>query len=70
MMEGMAEYLSIGKKDAYTAMWMRDAYLNHDIPSVRDLTESNKYFPYRYGEAFYSFIGSTYGPTTVDMPFF
>jgi hypothetical protein len=69
MIEGMAEYLSIGKKDAYTAMWMRDAYLNHDIPSVRDLTETNKYFPYRYGEAFYSFIGSTYGDTVI-VPFF
>jgi hypothetical protein len=63
MIEGMAEYLSLGKKDAYTAMWMRDAYLNHDIPTVRDLTESNKYFPYRYGEAFWSFLGSTYGDT-------
>ncbi|HVW97576.1 MAG TPA: hypothetical protein VHA56_16500 [Mucilaginibacter sp.] len=69
MIEGMAEYLSIGKKDAYTAMWMRDAYLNHDIPTVRDLTETNKYFPYRYGEAFYSFIGSTYGDTVI-VPFF
>src|SRR5690606_22680814 len=48
MVEGMAEYLSIGKKDAFTAMWMRDAYLNKDIPSLRDLTESNRYFPYRY----------------------
>ncbi|MCR8560632.1 tolB protein precursor [Mucilaginibacter sp. BJC16-A38] len=69
MVEGMAEYLSLGKKDAYTAMWMRDAYLNHNIPSVRDLTETNKYFPYRYGEAFYSFIGSTYGDTVI-VPFF
>jgi Tol biopolymer transport system component len=69
MIEGMAEYLSLGKKDSYTAMWMRDAYLNHDIPSVRDLTESNKYFPYRYGEAFWSFIGSTYGDTIIT-PFF
>lgn len=69
MIEGMAEYLSIGKKDAYTAMWMRDAYMNHDIPTVRDLTETNKYFPYRYGEAFYSFIGSTYGDTVI-VPFF
>jgi len=69
MIEGMAEYLSLGKKDSYTAMWMRDAYLNHDIPSVRDLTESNKYFPYRYGEAFWSFIGSTYGDTVI-VPFF
>jgi Tol biopolymer transport system component len=69
MIEGMAEYLSLGKKDSYTAMWMRDAYLNHDIPSVRDLTESNKYFPYRYGEAFWSFLGSTYGDTVI-VPFF
>jgi hypothetical protein len=69
MIEGMAEYLSLGKKDAYTAMWMRDAYLNHDIPSVRDLTQSNKYFPYRYGEAFWSFLGSTYGDTII-VPFF
>ncbi|WP_184549728.1 DPP IV N-terminal domain-containing protein [Mucilaginibacter sp. FT3.2] len=69
MIEGMAEYLSLGKKDSYTAMWMRDAYLNHDIPTVRDLTESNKYFPYRYGEAFWSFLGSTYGDTVI-VPFF
>ncbi len=69
MIEGMAEYLSLGKNDSYTAMWMRDAYLNHDIPTVRQLTESNKYFPYRYGEAFWSFIGSTYGDTVI-VPFF
>jgi Tol biopolymer transport system component len=69
MIEGMAEYLSLGKKDSYTAMWMRDAYLNNDIPTIRDLTESSKYFPYRYGEAFWSFIGSTYGDTVI-VPFF
>jgi hypothetical protein len=69
MVEGMAEYLSIGKKDAYTAMWIRDAYLNKNIPTLRDLTETNKYFPYRYGEAFWSFIGSTYGDTVI-VPFF
>ncbi|MXV15514.1 PD40 domain-containing protein [Hufsiella ginkgonis] len=69
MVEGMAEYLSIGKRDSYTSMWMRDAYLNKDIPSLRDLTESNKYFPYRYGQAFWSYIGSTYGDTII-VPFF
>ncbi|MBD1362182.1 PD40 domain-containing protein [Mucilaginibacter sp. ZT4R22] len=69
MVEGMAEYLSLGKKDAYTAMWMRDAYLNHDIPTVEALTNGNKYFPYRYGEAFWSFLGSTYGDTII-VPFF
>src|SRR5690554_5710228 len=69
MVEGMAEYLSIGKKDAFTAMWMRDAYLNKDIPSLRDLTESNKYFPYRYGQAFWSYVGSTYDDTVI-VPLF
>jgi Tol biopolymer transport system component len=65
MIEGMAEYLSIGKKDAFTSMWMRDALLNRDIPSLKDLTNSNKYFPYRYGQAFWTFIGSVYGDTTI-----
>ncbi len=69
MIEGMAEYLSIGKKDAFTSMWMRDALLNRDIPSLKDLTNSNKYFPYRYGQAFWTFIGSVYGDTTI-VPLF
>ncbi len=69
MVEGMAEYFSLGKVDAFTSMWMRDAYLNKNIPSLKDLTESNKYFPYRYGEAFWSYIGSTYGDTII-VPFF
>ncbi|HEY1025371.1 MAG TPA: basic secretory protein-like protein [Sphingobacteriaceae bacterium] len=69
MVEGMAEYLSIGKVDAFTAMWMRDAYLNKDIPSLKDLTTSSKYFPYRYGQAFWAYLGSTYGDTVI-VPFF
>ncbi|MBC7744003.1 MAG: PD40 domain-containing protein [Flavobacterium sp.] len=69
MVEGMAEYLSIGKVDAYTSMWMRDAMLNKDIPTLKQLTTSNKYFPYRYGQAFWSYIGSTYGDTVI-VPFF
>lgn len=69
MVEGMAEYLSVGKKDAFTSMWMRDALLNRDIPSLKDLTNSNRYFPYRYGQAFWTFIGSLYGDTTI-VPLF
>ncbi|MBC7915171.1 MAG: PD40 domain-containing protein [Pyrinomonadaceae bacterium] len=69
MVEGMAEYLSIGKVDAFTAMWMRDAYLNRDIPTLRDLTTTNRYFPYRYGQAFWTYIGSTYGDTVI-VPLF
>lgn len=70
MVEGMAEYFSIGKKDAFTAMWMRDAYLNHNIPSLRAMTENpNQYFPYRFGQAFWAYLGSTYGDTVI-MPLF
>lgn len=70
MVEGMAEYFSIGKKDAFTAMWMRDAYARNDIPSLKQLTEqSHQYFPYRYGQAFLAYIGATYGDTVI-MPMF
>ncbi|MCX2449948.1 basic secretory protein-like protein [Pedobacter sp. PLR] len=69
MVEGMAEYLSVGKTDAFTSMWMRDALLNRDVPSLKDLTKSNKYFPYRYGQAFWTFVGSVYGDTTI-VPLF
>src|SRR5699024_8145083 len=70
MVEEMSEYFSIAKKDAFTAMWMRDSYVNNDIPSMRQLTEeSHNYFPYRYGQAFWAYVGSTYGDTAI-MPFF
>lgn len=70
MVEGMAEYFSIGKKDAFTSMWMRDAYARNDFPSLRQLTEqSYQYFPYRYGQSFLAFIGATYGDTVI-MPMF
>ncbi len=70
MVEGMAEYFSIGKKDAFTSMWMRDAYARNDLPSLRQMTEQmNRYFPYRYGQAFWSYVGSTYGDTVI-MPLF
>ncbi|MEZ4907708.1 MAG: hypothetical protein R2771_08765 [Saprospiraceae bacterium] len=60
MIEGMSEYLSKGNNDPFTAMWMRDATLNDDIPEIKDLDDS-EYFPYRYGQAFWSFISKNYG---------
>ncbi|MEM9885652.1 MAG: hypothetical protein AAF849_07155 [Bacteroidota bacterium] len=55
MIEGMAEYLSIGRVDANTAMWMRDAVLQDDVPQLKDLNNP-KYFPYRYGHTFWAFV--------------
>jgi Tol biopolymer transport system component len=62
--EGMAEYLSLGPVDAQTAMWLRDAVARDDLPSVRDL-DNPKYFPYRYGHAFWAYVGSRWGDRAV-----
>lgn len=59
--EGMAEYLSVGPDDPNTAMWLRDAVARKAMPTVRDLENPNKYFPYRFGEAFWAYVGGRYG---------
>ncbi|PYR82409.1 MAG: hypothetical protein DMF87_01705 [Acidobacteria bacterium] len=58
--EGMAEYLSLGPSNAFTDMWLRDAKLHNRLPTVEQL-DSPRYFPYRYGHAFWSYLGRTFG---------
>jgi Tol biopolymer transport system component len=65
LVEGMAEYLSLGGEDSHTAMWLRDAVLRNDLPTIKQLTNGNKYFPYRYGQALWAYIGGTWGDETV-----
>ena len=65
MVEGLAEYLSIGNVDPHTAMWIRDAVREDDFPTLKDLTRGGKYFPYRYGQAFWAFITGVFGDTVV-----
>lgn len=65
--EGMAEYLSVGPVDAHTSMWMREAARREKLPTIDDLSNP-KYFPYRYGQAVWAFIGGKYGDAVVgDM---
>lgn len=62
MVEGLAEYMSLGRVDAHTAIWMRDAVASKDIPTIEDLTRKQyKYFPYRYGQAVWAYIAGVYG---------
>lgn len=68
MVEGLAEYLSIGDYDRHTAMWMRDAILNKKIPSI-DKLDNPQYFPYRWGHAFWAFLTQFYG-NEIIAPFF
>jgi len=62
MIEGLAEYLSIGRSDVKTAMWMRDAIMQDDVPTFRDMSRRpNEYFPYRYGHVFWAYMTGLYG---------
>ena len=62
--EGMAEYLTLGTADAQTMMWVRDAALREKLPHIKDLDDP-KYFPYRWGHAFWAYIGARYGDRAV-----
>ena len=69
MVEGLAEFMSIGRVDSHTAMWMRDAVQQKDLPSLKDLEDMNKYFPYRWGQAFWAYISGTYGDAVIEPLF-
>lgn len=62
--EGMAEYLSIGPVDANTAMWLRDAARKEQLPTVAELDDP-KYFPYRWGQAFWAYVTGRWGDGVV-----
>ena len=64
--EGMAEYLSLGPVDSNTAMWMRDAARQERLPAIKDL-DNPKYFPYRWGQAFWAYVGGTYGDDLIPL---
>ncbi|RPI24126.1 MAG: peptidase S9 [Acidobacteria bacterium] len=62
--EGMAEYLSVGPIDSLTAMWMRDGVRQEKLPTIEDL-EDPRFFPYRYGQALWSYIGGRFGDQVI-----
>ena len=76
VIEGMAEYYSVGREDALTAMWMRDALLRDDFPTIGELQRSRGYNEYQYGQPLWAYVAGTYGDragvqmfrTALDMP--
>ncbi|MDX1745489.1 MAG: basic secretory protein-like protein, partial [Halobacteriales archaeon] len=65
LVEGMAEYLSVGREDPLTAMWMRDAIRRDDLPTIQQMTNGVRFFPYRFGQALWAYIGGRYGDDAV-----
>ncbi len=62
--EGMAEYLSLGATNAHTEMWIRDAARYERVPTLRQL-DHPRYFPYRYGHAFWSYLAGRFGDRVI-----
>ena len=49
--------LASGPVDPHTAMWLRDAARREKgLPTIRQLDNSAKFFPYRYGQALWAYI--------------
>src|SRR5690606_37049888 len=69
LIERMAEYLSLGRYDPNTAMWLRDAVRRNDIPTLDQLTNDPRYFPYRFGQALWAYIGGRWGDPMVNQLF-
>lgn len=65
LIEGMAEYFSLGREDPLTAMWMRDAVQRDKFPTIKQLTTDPRFFPYRYGQALWAYVGGRWGDRTV-----
>jgi len=64
--EGQAEYLTTGPGHPLTSSWLRDAAVNGNLPTIEQMTERpDKYFPYRYGQAFWEYVGERWGDAAI-----
>jgi Tol biopolymer transport system component len=67
--EGMAEYLSLGRFAPQTAMYLRDAQARDLLPDLNKLSRDPRYFPYRWGHAFWAYVGGRWGDAVVGRLF-
>ncbi len=66
LIEGMAEYLSLGRDDALTSMWMWDAVMRDKfLDDLHQISTDPRFFPYRYGQALWAYIGGKWGDRAV-----
>ena len=65
LIEGMAEYFSLGRENPLTAMWLRDASEREKLPTIHQLNTDARFFPYRYGQALWAYVGGRWGDRAV-----
>jgi len=68
LVEGMAEYLSLGPDDANTAMWIRDRSRDEKLPDI-DKLDDPRLFPYRWGHALWAYLAGRWGEEVVVRVF-
>ena len=61
IMEGSAEYLSLGGLDPLTEMWLRDGALQGYLISLQQLSMVYDIRVYRYGQSIFEYVGRKYG---------
>lgn len=64
-MEGMAEYLSVGRIDEKTTAWMRDAALSGYLRTVGEMDRFNDFLSYRFGQSLWNYIGTRWGDEAI-----
>jgi Tol biopolymer transport system component len=64
LVEGMAEYLSVGPYDSLSAMWLRDL-VARDVTVERRRLNPPFFQPYRHGHALMAYIGGRFGDPAV-----
>jgi hypothetical protein len=67
--EGLAEYLSLGRFAPQTAMYLRDGLARDSLPDLEKLSRDPRYFPYRWGHAFWAYVGGRWGDAVVGRLF-
>src|SRR5215217_8390457 len=67
--EGLAEYLSLGRQAPQTAMYLRDGLARDALPDLNKLSRDPRYFPYRWGHAFWAYVGGRWGDLVVGRLF-
>jgi Tol biopolymer transport system component len=67
--EGMAEYLSLGRYAPQTAMYLRDALARDALPDVEKLSRDPRLFPYRWGHALWGYVGGRWGDVVAGRLF-
>lgn len=66
-MEGMAEYLSIGRIDANTEAWLRDAVLAGYLRSIEEMSRRDDYLSYRFGQSLWTYVAAKWGDEVIGV---